>query len=144
MGKDIQIFFPARRRVAVWCGIVFGAVLLNMYYLRGSSGYLFYFPLILLTGLFFFMLMPLLRNQRLLITGKEIRLYSFGRRIGLSFSENLREIVVRQSEIVSYRFEKDARFYQISPRAYYESEILKKILAKLMKKQKTTAAVVGM
>ncbi len=40
MGKEVKIFFPNRRLTAVSCGVVFMALLLNIHYLLGGSGFI--------------------------------------------------------------------------------------------------------
>ena len=142
MNKEVKIFFPIRRSTAVLCVIVFIAILLNIYYIPGIAGLILYFPLILLSVLFIFMFMPLLKNQLLLIAGNDIVIFSYGRKNSLRFSENLQEIVLNKNVIVSYRFEKDGRYYQISPQAYYESAELKRTHDKLMKKHNINVSVV--
>lgn len=79
---------------------------------------------------------------KLLVSGDELRVFSFGKMNCLNFSKNLQEIVVKDSEVVSYRFERDGMFYQISPYSYYESDELRGIFKDLMKKTKVSVSVI--
>ena len=101
-----------------------------------------YVSLVFLIGMFVFLFVPFLKNQKLIITDEDIRLFTFGRMNRLMFCKHLKEIVVKEKEAVSYRFENSGKYYQISPRAYYESEELKSIFNDLMEKCESIVSVV--
>lgn len=63
---------------------------------------------------------PVIRNQIIEITGNELLLYSFGRKIELD-STNLYKIVESEKGIKSYRFRKNRFEYQVTPYAYHDS-----------------------
>jgi hypothetical protein len=86
--------------------------------------------------------MPFLKNQKLIVSGKDINLFTFGRTNRLVFCKHLRELVIRQNEIISYRFEKDGKYYQVSPGAYYDNEELKLLFNDLNKKCKSIVSIV--
>jgi hypothetical protein len=86
--------------------------------------------------------MPFLKNQKLIVSGKDINLFTFGRINRLVFCKHLRELVVKQDEIVSFRFEKDGKYYQVSPGTYYDSEELKLLFNDLNKKCKGIVSIV--
>ncbi len=135
-------FTPVRRSVAAVSGGVLFLLLLAVYCLLHGVGYLVYVPVALLSGLFIFLTLPLLRNQRIFMLGDIISVYTFGKRNDLVFSRHLKEVVMRGDEILSYRFEKDEKYFQISPKSYYESDELQAAMQALMKKTKITVTVV--
>jgi hypothetical protein len=86
--------------------------------------------------------MPFLKNQKLIVSGEDIDLFTFGRTNKLVFCKHLKEIVVKQNEILSYRFEKDGKYYQVSPGAYYDSEELKLLFNDLNRNCKGIVSIV--
>ena len=92
--------------------------------------------------MFIFLFVPFLKNQRLLITNQEIIIFSFSKPNKLKFCINLKEIVVKENEIVSYRFENKGKYYQISPQAYYANKELKELFTGLNERCKKTIAIV--
>ena len=131
MGNEVHFFQPDRRRVGFWCAFIFLGIIFNVRYLLGSGSVILYASLILLVGMFVILFMPFLKNQKLIVSGKDINLFTFGRTNRLVFCKHLKEIVVKQNEILSYRFEKDGKYYQVSPGAYYDSEELKLLFTDL-------------
>ena len=121
MGNEVHFFQPDRRRVGFWCAFIFLGIILNVRYLLGSGSVILDASLILLVGMFVILFMPFLKNQKLIVSGEDIDLFTFGRTNKLLFCKHLKEIVVKQNEILSYRFEKDGKYYQVSPGAYYDS-----------------------
>lgn len=86
--------------------------------------------------------MPFLKNQKLLIEGNNLIIFTFGKKNRLRFSEDIEELVVKDNEIVSFRFNKDGKYYQISPDAYYDSTDLKEIFKKLLENNNINVSVV--
>ncbi len=103
---------------------------------------IFYVSLVFLIVIFIILFVPFLKNQKIIVNNEDILLFTFGRINRLVFCENLREIVVKEEIVVSYRFEKNGRYYQISPRAYYDSEELESLFSHLNKKCKGIISVV--
>ena len=118
------------------------AMFLNVYILTESTGVFPYLSLAFLSVALIIFFFPLLKNQKIAITNEIIRISSFGKLSELSFFEDLSEVVVKDSEIASYRFEKFGKYYQISPYAYYEGKQLNAILANLYKRMERHVAVV--
>ena len=142
MDNEVHFFQPDRRRVGFWCAFIFLGIILNVRYLLGSGSVILYASLILLVGMFVFLFMPFLKNQKLIVSGKDINLFTFGRTNRLVFCKHLKEIVVKQNEILSYRFEKDGKYFQVSPGAYYDREELKLLFNGLNKKCKGIVSIV--
>jgi hypothetical protein len=142
MGNEVHFFRPDSRRVGFWCAFIFLGIILNVRYLLGSGSVILYASLILLVGMFVFLFMPFLKNQKLIVSGKDIKLFTFGRINSLVFCKHLKEIVVKQDEIVSYRFENDGKYYQVSPGAYYDSEELKLLFNDLNRNCKGIVSIV--
>ncbi len=103
---------------------------------------IFYVSLLFLIAIFIILFVPFLKNQKIIVNNEDILLFTFGRISRLVFCENLREIVVKEKRIVSYRFEKNGRHYQISPRAYYDSEELESLFSHLNNKCSNIVSVV--
>jgi hypothetical protein len=142
MGNEVHLFQPDRRQLGFWCAFVLLGIAVNVRYLLGSSSVILYASLIFLVGMFIFLFMPFLKNQKLIVSDEDIKLFTFGRMNKLLFCQHLREIVVKENEIVSYRFEKSGKHYQVSPGAYYDSEVLRLLFADLNKKCKTIVSIV--
>ena len=73
---------------------------------------------------------------------KVIRIFTFGRRNELVFCKHLKQIVIKDNEAISYRFEKKGKYFQISPRAYYDDEELASLFSNLSNKCKGVIPVV--
>ena len=142
MGNESHFFQLDRRRVGFWCAFIFIGIILNVRYLLSSGSIILYVPLILLVGMFVILFMPFLKNQKLIVSGENINLFTFGRINRLVFCKHLEEIVIKQNEIISYRFEKDGKYFQVSPGAYYDSEELKLLFNDLNKKCKSIVSIV--
>jgi hypothetical protein len=142
MGNEVHFFLPDRRQVGFWCAFIFLGIILNIRYLLGSGSIILYVSLILLAGMFVFLFMPFLKNQKLIVSGEDINLFTFGRTNRLVFCKHLKEIVIKQNENISYRFEKDGKYYQVSPGAYYDREELKLLFNDLNKKCKSKVSIV--
>jgi hypothetical protein len=117
MNKKAYIFYPMRRQLGCCSGMIFLTILINTYYLIANNSRILFILLIVLSGIFIFMFMPVLKNQKLIISGEEVIIFSFGKKNSLKFSKDLEEIVVKENEIVSYRFNKKGKHYQVSPEA---------------------------
>jgi hypothetical protein len=111
-------------------------------YLLSNGTLILYATLLFLVGLFIFLFIPLLKNQKVVIAGDEICLSTFGRINRLIFCKHINEIVVKDQEKVSYRFEKDGNYYQISPKAYYDSQELEILFKNLSNKCESIVSVV--
>jgi len=142
MGNEVHFFQPNRRQIGFWCAFIFLGILINVRYLLDSSSVILYVSLIILVGMFVFLFMPFLKNQKLIVSDEDINLFTFGRINRLIFCQHLTEIVVKENEIVSYRFEKSGKYYQVSPGAYYDSEELQLLFNDLNKKCKSIVSIV--
>ena len=142
MGKEVNFFKPDRRQIGFWCAFISLGFIINVHYLLDSSSISLYVSLIFLVGMFIFLFVPFLKNQKLIVSDEDIRLFTFGRISRLIFCKHLKEIVVKDDEIISYRFEKNGKYYQISPGAYYASEELKLLFNNLSSKCKSIVSVV--
>jgi len=142
MGNEVHFFQPDRRQIGFWCAFVFLGIIINVRYLLGSGSVILYLSLILLVGVFVFLFMPFLKNQKLIVSDEDINLFTFGRINRLIFCKHLTEIVVKENEIVSYRFEKSGKYYQVSPGAYHDSEELNLLFNDLNKKCESIVSLV--
>ena len=142
MKNEDHLFQPIRLQIGVWCGFIFLGILVNVRYLLSNSSVILYVSLVFMVGLFILLFIPILRNQKLIINNGDIRLFAFGRINRLVFCEHLKEIVVRDNEAVSYRFENNGRYFQISPRAYYNSEELASLFDNLNNRCRNIVSVV--
>lgn len=134
MGNDIHIFRPIRRQLGFWCGFFFLGILINVHFLLDSGSMILCVPLVFLIGMFIFLFVPFLKNQRVMLNNEDIRVIAFGRINGLVFCKHLRQIVFKENEAISYRFENNGRCFQISPRAYYDGEELASIFSEFKNK----------
>jgi len=142
MGNDIYLFQPIRRELGFWCGSLFIAILINVRFLLDNGSMIFLLPLVFLIGVFILLFVPFLKNQKIIMDNEVIRIYSFGRRNELVFCKHLRQIVMKDNEAISFRFEKHGKYYQISPRAYYDDEELASLFYNLSNKCKGVISVV--
>jgi len=142
MGSDILVFQPIRRQLGIWCGVIFLGILINVHYLLDSSSMIICLPLVFLIVIFIILFVPLLKNQKLIVINEDVLLFTFGRINRLVFCENLREIVVKENETISYRFEKNGKYFQISPRAYYDDVELALLFSNLNNKCRGIVSVV--
>lgn len=138
---ELHIFLPAMRSV-IWVLIVLGGMLAVSSYFTIVYGGLFWWGAALLLGLAVaFLAFPVLRNPRLLVSGEKLYLYSFGRRQAIDFSSHLVEVVERDGTIVSYRFNCEGKYFQISPGSYNDSDELQRQFKELMKTRKLNVSV---
>ena len=142
MDNKSYAFQPKRINIGFWCCLFFLGILAHIYYLANSSSMLLYVSLFFMIGMFIFLFVPFVKNQRLLIKNQEIIIFSFNKPNKLKFCVNLKEIVVKENEIVSYRFENKGKYYQISPQAYYANKELKELFLDLNERCKKIIAVV--
>jgi len=140
--QDINLFKPARRFLGLCTLVVFAALLVNAYYLISSKHPVGYITLVLLFLLFLYLFFPLIKNQKLIISGDKLIVLTYGKHNTLTFSANLHEILVKGETIISYRFEKDGQYFQISPSAYEETEEVETHLKSMMKRAPKTISVV--
>jgi hypothetical protein len=140
--EELHLFLPALRSV-IWVLIVLGGMLAAGSYFAIVYGRLLLWGALLLLGcLFAFLSFPVLRNPRLLVSGENLCLFSFGRGQELNFSNHLIEIVEREGQIVSYRFMCEGKHFQISPGSYHDSDELQRQFARLLKTCKLHASVI--
>jgi len=142
MCDKVIIFKPARLQIGFWCACILLGIIINVRYLLSNGTLILYVTLLFLVGLFIFLFIPLLKNQKVVIAGDEICLSTFGRINRLIFCKHINEIVVKDQEKVSYRFEKDGNYYQISPKAYYDSQELEILFNNLSNKCESIVSVV--
>ena len=77
--------------------------------------------------------MTFLRSQTVEINDNQIFLIIFSRKIEVD-KNDLYEIVVRNDKIMSYRFNSNNNFHQISPSGYSDSDQMNAMLNKLLSK----------
>jgi hypothetical protein len=142
MGNDIHLFKPIRRQLGFWCGLLFSGILINLHFVVDSGSIILYLLLVFLLVSFIILFVPFLKNQKILIDNEDIRLFTFGRINALVFCKHLKQIVVKDNEAISYRFEKNGRYFQISPRAYYDGGDLASLFSNLKNKCRGIISVV--
>ena len=142
MGNDIHIFKPIRRQLGFWCGFFVLCIFINVHFLLDSGSMILCIPLVLLIGMFIVLFAPLVKNQIIVLNNEDIRVFEFGRINRLVFCEHLKQIVVKGNEVISYQFETNRRYFQISPRAYYDGEELASIFSDLKNKCRGIVSVV--
>ena len=86
---------------------------------------------IVMIGASVFLLVPFFRNQVVQIAEEELILYIFGKRIVLR-AENFVGLVCRKNSVISYRFLKGQRGYQVTPHAYRNAEKLREMLSGML------------
>lgn len=139
---ELHIFLPAMRSV-IGVLMVLGSMIAVGSYFAIVHGGLFSWGAILLLGfLFAFLAFPVLRKPKLMVSGENLCLFSFGRGQEINFPNHLIEIVEREEEIVSYRFMCEGKHFQISPGSYNDSEELQRQFLKLMETRKLNVSVV--
>lgn len=142
MPEELHLFLPAMRSVIVALIVLGGVLAADSYFAIVYGGLLLWGALLLLGSLFAFLSFPVLRNPRLLVSGENLCLFSFGRGQELNFSNDLIEIVEREGQIVSYRFMCEGKHFQISPGSYHDSDELQRQFAQLLKKPKLHVSVI--
>jgi len=142
MGNDIHLFQPIRVQLGFWCGLFFIAILINVRIIIDSDSMVLGLPLALLIGVFTFLFVPFLKNQKIIINNQDIRLFTFGRINELVFCKHINKVVVKENKVISYQFEKNGKYFQISPLAYYDDEELASLLSNLTDKYNGIISVV--
>ena len=109
--------------------ISLGMVFLSFY----SYGIKTAIPAITFFVFFLFLIIPVIKNQVVDVKNNGIIVYNFGKSFELRF-ENLLEVVFRKRGAISYRFQKGAYHFQITPFAYYDGELLQAKFESLFKR----------
>jgi len=143
MEEGVFIYMPRRKMVGVACFIVLLLLAVNLYLLTMSLSIWLLISLFVLFGIFVFLFMPLLKNQKVMLSGRKLILFTFGKKNSLDITKDLEEIVVHEDEVISYRFEKDGKYFQLSPSSYYEGEELKENLESTLKRYNLIVSVVS-
>jgi len=143
MEEEVFIYIPRRKMVGIVCFIVLLLLAVNLYLLTMPGSKWLYIPLFVLFGIFVFLVLPLLKNQKVMLSGRKLILFTFGKQNSLDLTKDLEEIVVHEDEIISYRFEKDGKYFQLSPSSYYEKDELKGNLESTLKRYNLAVRVVS-
>ena len=124
-------FYPRRKEVGVLgcCAFVLSAFLVWLY-LAAENG-LFLVCSIVMSGASVFLLVPFFRNQVIHIADRKLILHIFGKATELR-AENFVGLVCRKNGVISYRFSKGRRGYQVTPHAYYNAEKLREMLSRMV------------
>jgi hypothetical protein len=96
------------------------------------GGILPWIPLFIIIRRLLRIFKALLRNPKLIISGDKINISTFGNWHTISFSKDLYEVIVEADEVITYKFETDDFFYNISPSFYYDSEEISKVLSVML------------
>lgn len=139
---ELHIFLPAMRPIVAVLIVLGGTLAVVFYFAIVNGGLLSWGAVLLLGFLFAFLAFPVLRNPKLIVSGENLCLYSFGCGQKIIFSKHLIEVVEREGEIVSYRFKCEDKHFQISPGSYNDSEELQRQFVKLMKTRKINVSVI--
>ena len=142
MCNKVILFKPHRRQIVFLCACILLGIIINVRYLLSNGTLSLYLTLFFLVGLFVIFFMPFLKNQKIVVSGDEVCLLAYGRINRLIFCNHIKEVVVKDQEIVSYRFEKDGNYYQISPKAYHDSRELELLMSNLCNKCENIVSVV--
>jgi hypothetical protein len=86
---------------------------------------------IFIIGASVFLLVPFFRNQVIQIADERIILHAFGKTTELR-AENFLGLVCRKNGVISYRFSKGRRGYQVTPHAYYNAEKLREMISRMV------------
>lgn len=139
---ELHIFLPELRLV-IGVLMVLGSLLaMGFYFAIVQGGFLLWGAIVPLGFLLAFLAFPVLRNPKLMVSGENLCLYSFGRGQEINFPNHLIEIVERQEEIVSYRFMCEGKHFQISPGSYNDSEELQRQFVELMMTRKLKVSAI--
>jgi len=142
MPEDPHLFFSAMRSVIAVLIVLGGMLAVAAFFAVVFGGFLAWGALILLGFMLAFLAFPVLRNPKLMVSGENLVLFSFGRGQAFNFSKHLVEIVEREGQIVSYRFLCDGKHFQISPFSYNDSEELQRQFMGLIKTRKLLVSIV--
>jgi hypothetical protein len=139
---ELHIFLPAMRPIVAVLIVLGGTLAVVSYFAIVNGGLLAWSTVLLLGLLFAFLAFPVLRNPKLIVSGENLCLFSFGCGQKMSFSKHLIEVVEREGEIVNYRFKCEDKHFQISPGSYNDSEELKRQFMRLMSTRKINVSVI--
>jgi hypothetical protein len=141
MSEELHIYFPVRRQLIFYSTIVGVCAAINIYFAMKHGSMVLWLTLTVLLVLFIFLFVPVLRNPRLLISGNDIKISIFGKWHSLSMSKDLYELVIKDDDVVSYRFTREGKHFQISPSTYYEADEIRGKFKEILKKNKIVASV---
>ena len=125
-------FYPHRKELGVLgcCALVLSAFLVWLC-LAAENGLLLVVCSIVMIGASVFLLVPFFRNQVIQITEEKLILHVFGRTTELR-AENFVGLVCRKNGVISYRFSKGRRGYQVTPHAYHNAEKLREMISRMV------------
>lgn len=78
-----------------------------------------------------------------MLSGRRMVIFTFGQQNVLDIVKDLQELVVHEDEIVSFRFEKEGNYFQISPSSYFEKNELRTNLERTLKRYNLKVNVVS-
>lgn len=125
-------FYPRRKGIGVlgFCVLSLSTFLV-WHFLGAVKGLLLVMCSIVMTGISVFLLVPFFRNQVVQIDEGKLVLRAFGKTIELR-AENFIGLVCRRNGVISYRFSKGWRGYQVTPHAYHNAEKLREMLSRMV------------
>ncbi len=141
--NDLHIFLPAMRPLLAVLVALGGILAVVSYFAFVHGGFFLWGAVLLLGFLFAFLTFPVFRNPKLMVSGENLCLFSFGRGNDINFPNHLVEVVEREGEIVNYRFKCEGKHFQISPDSYNDSEELQRQFLTLMKKRRIIVSVIS-
>lgn len=93
--------------------------------------------------IFIAFLRPVIENRRVRIENGNITfLHRIGPPLTVSIAESLYEIVTKDDEIRSFRFETEKRKIQVSPRGYKDGDRLMKQIKDVIKREKIVVRII--
>ena len=126
-------FYPNRGFISILSIITLSIFVYNFIAWLNTSSVLQLAISVILFIVFTFLLITFLRSQTVEINDNQIFLIIFSRKIEVD-KNDLYEIVVRNDKIMSYRFNSNNNFNQISPSGYSDSDQMNAMLNKLLSK----------
>ncbi len=126
-------FYPNRGFISILSIITLSIFVYNFIAWLHTSSVLQLTISVILFIVFTFLLITILRSQTVEINDNQIFLIIFSRKIEVD-KNDLYEIVVRNDKIMSYRFNSNNNFNQISPSGYSDSDQMNAMLNKLLSK----------
>ena len=126
-------FYPNRGFISILSIIALSIFVYNFIAWLNTSSVLQLAISVILFIVFTFLLITILRSQTVEINDNQIFLIIFSRKIEVD-KNDLYEIVVRNDKIMSYRFNSNNNFHQISPSGYSDSDQINAMLNKLLSK----------
>ena len=142
MNEPDSIYKPILMPIGIISLIVLVMIVVNIYYLTVYLSIWLFILCILMCGVFIYFFMPIVKNQKLILNGRQLTMYSFGKQYNLDLKKDLEELVIENDEVISYRFQKDGMYYQLSPKSYYNGNELKDKLEDFYKKSKFETRVI--